>query len=399
MRGQRALLAGVGAMLVAGMTPAMAQAAVNPACGSTLTVNTTLVSDVDCSGSNGYILSPGVTLNLGGHRLTGSAVGVGVQLPSAGFSSVINGRLDGWEQTINGTGFSGGTSVGFRLDKLHVVGGIVRLRMFDGTVAANTRVTNSTFEGGYAEFGGPGNAPGGAREIRVSKATLIDARLVLNSARVEDSTFTRSELYSRASRDGFSVLRSTFNGTGSSDLEAIACRGRTNTVDIRDSVITGYETGVMAYTCLTTVRNTTFRNNTTAIRTDTYGSTVAAERFTAIVNNDFTGNGTALSLAHSADVTGNVLTSNGVGISSEPGIYGQTIARNTVSRSTGTGITVGAQIDEPGVANNVTVRGNRSVRNGGQGIVVGVGSVDGGGNVASGNAVNPQCVGVVCSAS
>src|SRR4051794_15035105 len=68
--------AALGGMVALGLLVAVPTAvfAAQPSCGDTLTVSTTLTSDLDCSGYDGTALTlgaKGITLNLGGHTLTG----------------------------------------------------------------------------------------------------------------------------------------------------------------------------------------------------------------------------------------------------------------------------------------------------------------------------------------
>ncbi len=70
--------AALGLLVAIGMLAAVPAAvfAAQPACGDTLTSNTTLNADLDCSGYAGTALTlgkNGITLNLGGHTLTGVA--------------------------------------------------------------------------------------------------------------------------------------------------------------------------------------------------------------------------------------------------------------------------------------------------------------------------------------
>jgi len=61
-------------------TAAFAASTQGPAvsCGDTITVNTTLTTDLTCPANGLTIGAPGVVLNLGGHRITGSGTGFGI---------------------------------------------------------------------------------------------------------------------------------------------------------------------------------------------------------------------------------------------------------------------------------------------------------------------------------
>jgi hypothetical protein len=92
-------------------------------------------------------------------------------------------------------------------------------------------------------------------------------------------------------------------------------------------------------------------------------------------------------------------------------VYAFTIRHNTITGSTGDGIRVISSCQPPFCQESppshapydpITIRGNRTVGNGGHGVEVTLAGlspshvVDGGKNVASGNALDPQCVGVIC---
>jgi hypothetical protein len=53
--------------------------------------------------------------------------------------------------------------------------------------------------------------------------------------------------------------------------------------------------------------------------------------------------------------------------------------------------------DEPGDSTGNSLKGNTANRNAHHGIDAVVGTIDRGGNRASGNAIPPQCLNVVCS--
>src|SRR4051812_48893492 len=84
------------AMLALGSAPALA----DPPCGATLTQSVTLTADLDCSGYTAglvfTIAKKKITLDLGGHTITGGG--------SSGTIGVLNGSL----QTVKG-GFAGFT--------------------------------------------------------------------------------------------------------------------------------------------------------------------------------------------------------------------------------------------------------------------------------------------------
>jgi parallel beta-helix repeat protein len=73
---------------------------------------------------------------------------------------------------------------------------------------------------------------------------------------------------------------------------------------------------------------------------------------------------------------------------------GNLVRRNVANRNVASGIRVIE--DTPGDATGNRLARNRTDRNGGHGIDAVAGTVDGGGNIARGNATPPACVGVTC---
>jgi hypothetical protein len=115
--------------------------------------------------------------------------------------------------------------------------------------------------------------------------------------------------------------------------------------------------------------------------------------------------------------TGGVIADNqisgspgaGIQIADAENMIGLTIRHNTITGSAGDGISIFSTCRASCISGfrhqgPITVRGNDTVGNGGHGINVNLDPtlmppglvVDGGRNVASGNALDPQCVGVIC---
>src|SRR2546423_11409696 len=89
---RRGLLIGGAAGLAAAVLPGT-PAWASPSCGSTLTTNTTLTADLVCAGDGLIIGADGITLNLGGHTITRTPRGNGI---NDGFGG--SGQL--YKQTI-----------------------------------------------------------------------------------------------------------------------------------------------------------------------------------------------------------------------------------------------------------------------------------------------------------
>ncbi len=89
----------VGATLIPGASPASAA----PACGSSITTNTTLTSDLNCSGGEGLTIeADGVTLDLGGHTITGGGTdnGAGVVVAGVSGTTVQNGTITNFDAGV-----------------------------------------------------------------------------------------------------------------------------------------------------------------------------------------------------------------------------------------------------------------------------------------------------------
>ena len=83
-------------------------AAAEPACGSTITEDTTLANDrLGCSGTGLVIAANGVTLDLGGHTVSGSGQGSGISFVAPDVT-VRNGRILGFESGVASHDFPGG---------------------------------------------------------------------------------------------------------------------------------------------------------------------------------------------------------------------------------------------------------------------------------------------------
>jgi len=117
------------------------------------------------------------------------------------------------------------------------------------------------------------------------------------------------------------------------------------------------------------VRNTVAKNNTGFLFFDLNDSLISANRARA--------NGDGLVLS-----------------GGQFGSDGNRLARNVANANHGAGIALVE--DNKGHAAGNSLKGNTAKRNGGPGIDAVPGTIDKGGNRASGNA-NPQCVNVVCS--
>ena len=110
-RFRRAALSGLVALGMLAMVPAAVFAA-QPSCGDTLTANTTLTADLDCSGYAGDALvfgKGGITLNLNGHTIWGPAAQDnydGVETDGYNHVTVTNGTIANFTYGVDNSGSS-----------------------------------------------------------------------------------------------------------------------------------------------------------------------------------------------------------------------------------------------------------------------------------------------------
>src|SRR5215207_1793764 len=85
-------IAGIATLLVALTLIGAAPASAQPACGEVITQDTTLTADLDCGFADGLVIgAAGVTLDLGGHRISTS--GTGVSNPGFADVTIRNGSI------------------------------------------------------------------------------------------------------------------------------------------------------------------------------------------------------------------------------------------------------------------------------------------------------------------
>ena len=171
-----AVLAGL--LLSTGVPGVATAAAVS--CGATLRVNTTLGADLTCPGGKGLTLYRGVTLNLGGHRLTGPGTGVGVTLSAKGGSVVTNGTIANWgkgllQDSIETVGTVPRSSV----SKVTVRKAPVQFAWYSRVTATSATFIDSPLSVDQAEFTATSskftrsNVDGWASSITLTGATIV----------------------------------------------------------------------------------------------------------------------------------------------------------------------------------------------------------------------------------
>ena len=358
MRGRHLAAAGLVAAAVTVATAGAASAAPpTVTCGSTVTGYARLTSDLTCASGDGVTLTGDATLDLRGHTLTGpnDGTGIGVVTSTTGRSKIVNGRIERWGRGIGGN---------LELQGRPVVD-----------------VRDVTF---------------------FSDITAIDA--YVSTVTVDRSTFDDGE---RGVNVVFSssatVTRSTFQALGEAGVYTDESLGAT----VSRSTFTGSSTGIRCGDACTVTHN--------VIKTNGEGVSTFGARLTA-TGNDFVSNDVGYAPGRNTggreDVRGNRFLDNGAGVrifgegagfqlhrnlfdgngigflaQETEGDYSALLDRNTF-KNNGDGVL--ATVGSP------SLRRNSAVDNTRWGIYA-PGAVDLGGNTASGNGNEPQCVGVVCS--
>jgi parallel beta-helix repeat protein len=330
-------------------------------CGTTLTASTTLSADlVGCPGTALVIGADGITVDLGGHTISGTNAAGGEGIASDGHSNVriVGGRITDFR--LNGVGIRGGSG--------NLVRGITVRRIGKGgvegePVSAGIAISKSprsrvigndvsndvkAFQAdGVVVLDSPGTVVGRNRLVRNSWNGLV----LLNSA---NSRITNNVL------DGNRNNGTEVNGASDSALVA----GNHARGNAQIGIVVGSAHRVRV------VRNRASKNEVGFLFFDLHGSLIGANR--AGRNHD------------------GIVLSGG-----ESGSDGNRLVGNVANKNSGVGIALVE--DNKGHLSGNSLKDNTANRNGDHGMDVVAGTIDKGGNRASGNATPPQCVNVVCS--
>jgi parallel beta-helix repeat protein len=317
-------------------------------CGETVTTDVVLTKNLVCTGNALVASAAGpIRIDLKGHTIKGDGTGVGVNVTSpdahgAGTIDVSNGTITGFNEAF---------------DQVHTFGYPIGLLTVN-----NMKIVDNS---GWLQHN---NGPG---KVLIKKSSVIDSGSGGSSGdtpgvTIQDSKFVRSPITSAYESYTY-IYRSKFTGSGfyggqNSNVVAIG-----NTFSKCDHGILIYE---VFYASNTTVEDNTFSK---------------------------CGVGVSLDLGGPISVQRNVFDSNaGAGLtltSQRPTPFSAEVADNEFLHNGGDGFYgVG-----PGTAAGVLrVTGNVALHNAGHGINVS-GATDDGANVAHGNKLAPDCVGVTCT--
>ena len=383
-------------------------------CGATLTKNTTLTADIlHCAGTALVVGADGITVNLAGHTISGTNAAGSEGIANdghAGVHIVGSGRISDFR--LNG--------VGMRKAPQSVVRGLTIRRIGAGGVEGEP------VSAGIVILDSPGSQVVGndvANDVEAYQADGVD---VINSG----GSVVRGNSLSRNNWDGLVLLASPGSRITGNQLDANGNNG---------SEVNGESDGV-------TVSENSADDN------QLFGIVVGAARNTRVVGNTARRNDTGLFFfdLHASLISGNSATANRAGLELSGGQFGSDgnrLTDNTASRNleSGLGIVDGANANvvsgntangnqgqngngggiyvvaasgnqlsgnvananldsgiviaegEPGDTTGNSLKRNTANQNRGHGIDAIAGSVDGGGNRASGNATPPQCLNVNCA--
>ncbi len=369
--------AGVAAsVLLAGPATARSTKAA-PTCGSVITTDTKLTADLTCEGT-ALVLNRGITLDLGGHSITGrgtgATTGILVVGPATVRPTVIRGgTLSRWQAGIRTEPDPWVTSR-VEVSRLTANRAPLTLQTTDLRVTAS-RLTDSDLNT-YA-----------------GRTSVVDSRLVRSSAMHETTLFrlVRSTLiggtWGGDENQQVEIVDSVLDGRGTVGLPPSMCGG--NVCRISGSTIRNY-TYPLSPWYGATITDTTFADNPNgAISAEADGLvTVTRSRF---VRNG-AGNQPAITVAYRGklSVRDSAFASGGAGIRVDDGADGSQVAvRGSSFRDHSID---GIYSEVPGVR----LGSNSAIGNGGWGIYA-PGAVDEGGNVARDNGAAGQCSGVTCA--
>lgn len=400
-------IAAVGTTMVAaglGIGPA---GAVVPTCGSTITVNTVLTGDMTCPGDGLFINADGVTLDLNGHTVTGpgpnapngpNGVLAGIRILTGHTGVVIkNGRVEAFPGGIRLLSASNNEVFGVTL----VNNGLGLNAFVNGPNAAspdNNHIHDNAVESSTGA--GVQLVGNGQRFVNNQLVNNGNAGLVANT---NNSTFTRNLIAGNGVIGGVNNgvgLQLTGNGNTvqGNSVERNASTGininGSNNVMSANAVNQngGNATNIGGPSTTATLANNRIENNqfnANGSPTNSFGAiNVFSSSGTVLTGNQVVGirRATGIFIAGnnaSATVSGNMFNQNSDGVFVGSGATSTRIIGNQSNQNTDDGIDVGS----PGTF----VQGNTANGNVDWGIVAINGTIDGGGNHATGNGHAGQC--------
>ena len=330
-------------------------------CGSTVTKSTTLTADIlHCPGTALIIGADGITINFGGHTISGTNAKGSEGIANdghAGVRIVGSGKISDFR--LNG--------VGMRKAPKSVVRGLTIRRIGAGGVEGEP------VSAGIAIVDSPSSKLVGNDVANDVEAYQSDGADVLNSR----GTVVKGNKLSHNSWNGLVLLNSAGSRIAANSFDD----NKNNGIQVNG-----------------TSDSTSVRGNR-AVGNKAVGIVVGSTRNVRVVGNTAKDNDTGLFFfdLQKSLIGKNTARGNGVGIeltAGQSGSHGNLLTGNVARANHDTGIVVGEE--KAGTASGNTLKGNTANKNQGNGIDATPGSIDGGGNRAGGNATQPQCRNVAC---
>jgi CSLREA domain-containing protein len=398
------------------ITPAPVAASVS--CGQLITTSTRVTNDlVDCLGNGLVIGAANITLDLDGHTIDGTGLGVGILNNGHDNVTITNGFVQEFDFGVQlGDGTAGNVVSGITL-LLNQEAGIHLIDADDGS-NGNTIRDNTLIDNNYGVWLADGT----------QFALVRGNTLTSNSAdgiRVEGSSSNRIEAntVSESSGAGVALAAASNNtvvgNTLSTNSGAGVAVGETG-LPANDNLVEGNTITGSSGAGISVVESS---GNDLIGNVATLGGSAGIElelaQDTLVRGNEITGNAGGIELSGSSDnvIEANTVSgNNGTGISLEGSSLRNVVLLNSVHGNSGEGIYVGDSTDAANgnlIERNIvssnsgggiivngsghTVTDNSVSFNDGWGILAVPGTIDGGGNEATGNAEPAQCSGVVCT--
>lgn len=387
---RRSLVVGV-AMATTVFGSALPAQAAGPAvvCGATLKADAVLTKNLTCPKGNGVTLYRGVTLDLGGHTLTGPGAGsgTGVTLSAKGGSVLKNGTVQGWKVGV-AQALAPEPAAVTTISKVKMVAAPIRIAEDQIVTITGSTLTTSPVDVSMSDLSVTGstltNSPVSHSLSRLSvngtRLTKSSIQGAFSSVSVASSVVVGGEV-STGGSGAVTIDRTSMDGTGFTGSASTCAESG---LDITNSTVSNYSQPLTGFWCGLEISNNTFSNNRNgAVRM--LSPYLQGEVVLWAFNNTFRSSGIAIEAAGMI-VQNNTFTGNTTGILVREPLSSR-VFRNTLSANTSSGIRA--------VSEGLELADNRSFDNGGFGIYA-PGAVDQGGNIAYGN-TKGQCVGLACA--
>jgi parallel beta-helix repeat protein len=382
--GTRAAIAVVAVLPLTAVIGAVPAYAVMPACGSTINVNTTLTGDMTCPGDGLNIGASGITLDLGGHTITGPGSEVRPS-PTGIFAGVrvFSGRT--------GVTVKNGTVQNFFVGETTQVNAngneITGLTLSGNGQGLSTQTTTSppaSSDNNYIH----GNT--------IVASTNAPVSLGGSGSRFESNEVVNNRFGVAVGGSNTSVRSNRISGNGSTGINV---NGSNNVVSGNGiDQNSGNAVNIGGPSTVDTLQGNRIEANQISLNGDpanTFGAINVFSSSGAVVSgNQIVGISRATGVFVAANsvnttISNNVLSRFSDGINVANGATNTSIVANQAFQNLDDGIDVGSP--------STTITANTANANADWGIVAVVGVVDGGGNHASGNGHVGQCLRVVCT--